>query len=142
MFVPVMAVAKASFTLLTTAIKAKVTQFAMEKAIEVAEAALKVAAKKGGRTAEEAVTRLEDLARRSEELAAVEPNRPKARKASAIALAAKAAAAAFRQLSTVLNQKADDGTMEAAVAKAAEKLRELIKLNRKPPMAEIDEPTR
>lgn len=108
------------------AAKQTAAQLAFKIAVAVAGKVLVAAAKEGGKRAAKAVNQFEEVARRYEELAGTEPDGKKRLRFGAIATGARAAAASFRELSTLIERNADDAAMASAVTRAAGDLKELV----------------
>ena len=118
------------------AAKQKAAQLALAIATAIAVQVLKTAAKEGGKQVTKAIAWFEEAARRYEELAASEPDAKKRLRFSAIAAGAKAAAASLRELSVLIEQNADDATVESAVTTATGNLKKLGEDKQHPPAVE------
>lgn len=108
------------------AAKRTAAQLALTIAVAVAGKVLAAAAKEGGRRATKAMDQFEEAARRYEDLTAAESDGKKRLRFTAIATGARAAAASFKELSTLIERNAGDAAVESAVKRAAGDLKELV----------------
>ena len=76
--------------------------------------------------------RFEEAARRYEDLTAAESDGKKRLRFTAIATGARAAAASFKELSTLIERNAGDAAVKSAVKRAAGDLKELAARRRTP----------
>ena len=136
---PVPAISMAVVAAVGFAAKQKAAQLAFSMAIAAASKVLvptaKAAAKAGTERMEKAADWFEEAARRYE-LAAAESEGRKHLYLNAEAVGAKGMAAGLREVVTLIEQNADDATIESAAAKAAGNLKELIARRRTPPAIE------
>ena len=119
--------------------KQKAAQLALQVAITAASKVLaptaKAAVKAGAERLEKAAGWFEEAASRYE-LAAAESEGKKRLYLSAEAAGAKGMAAGLREVAALIEQNADDATIESAATKAAENLKELVDRRRTPPAVE------
>ena len=121
------------------AAKQKAAQLALQMAIAAASRVLaptaKAAVKAGAERMKKAADWFEEAANRYE-LAAAESEGKKRLYLSAEAAGAKGVAAGLREIATLIEQNADDATIESAAAEAARNLKELVARRRTSPTRE------
>lgn len=121
------------------AAKQKAAQLALQIAIAAASKVLaptaKAAVKVGAERTKKAADWFEEAASRYE-LAATESEGKKRLYLSAEAAGAKGMAAGLREVTALIEQNADDATIESAAAEAARNLKQLVARRRTPPANE------
>ncbi len=136
---PFLAIPMAIVATVGFAAKQKAAQLALQFAIAAASKVLaptaKAAAKAGAERMVRAADWFEEAAKRYE-LAAAESEGKRRLYLSAEAAGAKGMSAGLREVATLIEQNADDATIESAAAEAARNLKALAARKRTPPAVE------